>query len=253
MIGESLHSHIRRLRLERAAGRLKLGRQAVVTIAFEAGYDSHEAFSRAFRSSFGISPTAFRARHEHEPSLRTASAVHFGNGASPRSFRAAPLSEKAMNIQIKTIHPRRVAFMRHVGSYNQVGQTWEKLLVALGKDGHVGPGAEFIGIGHDDPEVTPPDKVRYDACVTVGSGFRPVGDIGVQDVPGGEYAVLTHEGPYEKLNESYHRLLGQWLPRSGRELAAAPCFEVYVNSPENSAPEDLLTDIHAPLASHRSS
>jgi AraC family transcriptional regulator len=59
--------------------------------------------------------------------------------------------------------------------------------------------------------------------------------------------MLTHFGPYEKLSESYAKLLGQWLPRSGRRLRATPCFEIYLNTPENTAPEDLLTDIHAPL------
>src|SRR5215472_3236937 len=46
MLGESLGSHIRRLRLERAACRLKLSQMQVVQIAFEAGYETHEAFSR---------------------------------------------------------------------------------------------------------------------------------------------------------------------------------------------------------------
>ena len=49
------------------------------------------------------------------------------------------------------------------------------------------------------------------------------------------------------LRDYKERLLGQWLPRSGRELAASPCFELYLNTPENTAPADLLTDIHAPL------
>jgi len=69
----------------------------------------------------------------------------------------------------------------------------------------------------------------------------------VQTINGGDYAVTTHKGPYEKLNETYARLMGQWLPQSGRELRSAPCFELYHNSPDNTAPEDLITDIHVPL------
>jgi len=49
------------------------------------------------------------------------------------------------------------------------------------------------------------------------------------------------------LGDTYAALLGQWLPRSGRELSSAPCFEVYLNGPESTAPEELLTDIYAPL------
>jgi AraC family transcriptional regulator len=59
--------------------------------------------------------------------------------------------------------------------------------------------------------------------------------------------VITHFGPYAKLGETYTKLLGQWLPRSGRELHPTPCFEVYLNDPQSTEPEDLLTDIYAPL------
>jgi AraC family transcriptional regulator len=92
-------------------------------------------------------------------------------------------------------------------------------------------------------------KIRYDACVTVDETFQPSGDIGVQVIPGGEYAVTTHFGPYDKLGETYTELLGQWLPRSGRELRSTPCFEVYLNDPQSTEPEDLITDIYAPLLS----
>jgi AraC family transcriptional regulator len=85
--------------------------------------------------------------------------------------------------------------------------------------------------------------------VTVGEGFVPQGAIGVQTIPGGEYAMLTHLGAYQKLGESYAKLLGQWLPRSGRELRSTPCFEIYLNAPDTTDPEDLITDIYAPLES----
>ena len=119
----------------------------------------------------------------------------------------------------------------------------------LGKEGRLDGRAQFVGICHDDPTVTPAKKIRYDACATVDPDFRPNGDIGVQIIPGGDYAVTTHFGAYDKLGQSYADLLGQWLPRSGRRLRAVPCFEVYFNSPENTEPEDLVTDIHAPLES----
>jgi AraC family transcriptional regulator len=77
--------------------------------------------------------------------------------------------------------------------------------------------------------------------------LEELADIGVQTIPGGDYAVMTHFGPYAKLGESYAKLLGQWLPRSGRNLRTAPCFEVYLNSPESTEPEDLITDLYAPL------
>jgi AraC family transcriptional regulator len=67
------------------------------------------------------------------------------------------------------------------------------------------------------------------------------------ELAGGEYATLMHKGPYEGLGRAYQALLGGWLPQSGRELRDAPCFEVYLNSPQTSRPEDLLTLIHVPV------
>ena len=153
-----------------------------------------------------------------------------------------------MEVKIEYKEPTRVAFMRHVGPYNEVGATWDKFLPVLGKEGLLGGDALFIGICHDDPEVTPQDKIRYDACVTVDESFVPEGEIGVQVIPGGEYAVTTHFGPYQKLGETYTKLLGQWLPRSGRELRSVPCFEVYLNDPQSTEPNAARVRSGQPLA-----
>jgi len=247
MVGESLMEHIRRLRLERAAGQLKLGTQPVTQIAFNAGYESHEAFTRAFKAVFGVAPAHFRSVNRTIAAVPTPSGVHYRDRQTLKNFKAGRSALQKMNVQIKSLQPMRVAFMRHVGPYNEVGATWDKLLPWLGKEGLLGAGALFIGLCHDDPEVTPPDKIRYDACVTVDEHFAPAGDVGVQTIPGGEHAMTTHFGPYSNLGKTYSALLGQWLPRSGRELGASPCFEVYLNAPDSTEPEDLLTDIYAPL------
>jgi AraC family transcriptional regulator len=160
MLGESLKAHIRRLRLERAASRLTLSRIPVVQIALEAGYQTHEAFSRAFRDSFGVSPTQFRQRHGRRLRIEVPSGVHYRSGTPVQRFRATRTREKTMRVTIKRLAPVRVAFMRHVGPYNEVGKTWEKLMMFLGKGGWLGGDTRFLGICHDDPAVTPPGKIR---------------------------------------------------------------------------------------------
>src|SRR5213080_552501 len=67
MVGESVMEHVRRLRLERAAHRLKFGDQPVTRLAFDAGYETHEAFTRAFAAAFGQAPSQFRAAHRALP------------------------------------------------------------------------------------------------------------------------------------------------------------------------------------------
>jgi AraC family transcriptional regulator len=226
LTGEGVHEYVRRLRLERAAQRLKLQEQPVTQIAFEAGYESHEAFTRAFHAMFGKSPSEFR-----EP-----------RGYQPPDYGAPP------PVELKTLAPQTVVFLRHVGPYQQVGATWGRLAMWAGMRGLIGPASRFLGISWDDPEITPPDRLRYDAAITLAGPIQPEGEFGITELAGGEYATLLHKGPYENLSATYRLIFGAWLPLSGRELRDVPCFELYLNSPQNARPEDLLTVIHVPIA-----
>jgi AraC family transcriptional regulator len=59
-VGESAISYVRRLRLNRAARKLRMGAVDITEVALTAGYDSHAAFSKVFRQQFGMSPREFR-------------------------------------------------------------------------------------------------------------------------------------------------------------------------------------------------
>ena len=247
MVGESLQGHVRRLRLERAAFRLAVTDQAVTRIAFDAGYEAHEAFTRAFRSMFGESPSGFRETRRAVPYPASPSGVHYDPDGRVERFELSNEGDQPVEVKVKTIEPMRVAFVRHVGPYHEVGATWDKLCAWAGPRGLFGPHTVMLGVCHDDPEVTPADKIRYDACLSVNASVQGEGEVGIQEIEGGEYAVATHHGPYEKLSESWGQLCGQWLPSSGYEPRSAPGFELYRNSPHNTAPEDLVTDLHLPL------
>jgi AraC family transcriptional regulator len=248
MIGESLMGHIRRLRLERAASELRHGKGSITELALQAGYESHEAFTRAFKNAYGMAPIHFRSQRSQITSPKAPCGVHYHSGKLPRDFKARSSAAHTMKVALKKLESFRVAFMRHVGPYHQVGATWDKLLARLGYEGWLGGDCLFLGICHDDPEVTSAAKLRYDACVTIGAQFQPADEIGVQTVAGGNYAVTTHFGAYDRIGRTYAKLLGQWLPRSGWQLGSAPCFEVYLNSPEDTESKDLLTDVYLPLS-----
>jgi AraC family transcriptional regulator len=153
----------------------------------------------------------------------------------------------AREVRIENVPTRRVAFLRHLGPYGDAGPVFERLMAWVGQRGLFGPGTVVLGICHDDPEITAPEKIRFDCCVSVGEHARGEGEIGVQTLDGGECAVLTHYGPYSSLSEAYRWLIGTWLPTSGREPRNVPPFEVYVNNPRQTPPEQLRTDIHVPL------
>lgn len=225
MVGEPVKEYVRRLRLERAALRLRFTSQPVVEIALEAGYETHESFTRAFDAMFGEPPTGFRKNRAPAPAE----------------------SEVAMEARIERLPRTRVIFVRHVGPYDQAGAAWARLGAWAGPRGLFGPGAQVVGICRDDPEVTPPERLRYDAALTVPASVQGEGEIGVQEIGPGEYAVTRHVGPYATLGDTYARLCGEWLPSSGRLLADAPPLEFYRNSPQFTPPEQLITDIWLPL------
>jgi AraC family transcriptional regulator len=58
--GENIASYVRRVRLERAGRKLRMGAVDITQVALAAGYDTHTAFSRAFKQQFGLSPSQFR-------------------------------------------------------------------------------------------------------------------------------------------------------------------------------------------------
>jgi AraC family transcriptional regulator len=237
LVGEGVSEYVRRLRLEAAAVLLKTSGRPVIQVAFDAGYGTHEAFTRAFRQMFGVSPSQYRAGRR---------------GAAPPVFH--PSEETTMTttssrpeVRIRTLKPLRVAFVRHLGPYREVGPTFERFCAWAGQRGLFGPDTLVLSVTWDDPEVTPPEKIRCDCCITVGEDFRPEGEVGVQTLEGGDYAVGTHRGPYERIGDLWNWLFGTWLPASGREVRHAPPFEVSLNSPANTPPEELLTDIYVPL------
>lgn len=251
MMGETVCEHIRRLRLERAAMHLVQTRRSVTRLAFEAGFESHEAFTRAFRAMFGMSPSDYRRQRREIVFGRAPSNVHFQREHRRFIFQIDKRGTRAMKqrtVEIAKMPPMRVAFVRHTGPYQECKAAWEKLCQWAGPRGLLRPGARYFGLSYDDPEVTPPDKIRYDACLTVDNSVKAVGEIGVQTIGGGEFAMTTHFGPYDHLNETYAFLCGQWAPRSGRELGAAPCIEEYMNDPDSTEPADLVTDVYVPLA-----
>ncbi len=235
LIGEGVKEHVKRLRLERAALLLKSTDHGILQIALEAGYQAHEAFTRAFGDLFGVSPSEFRA----------------GNNPTHNPFRGEFMAATSTTfpVRVEKVPERRVAFLRHMGPYSTCGPTFQRLMGWAGPRGLLGPGTVCLGICHDDPELTPAEKIRFDCCFNVGPSFQPEGEIGVQSIAGGDHAIVTYRGPYTGLGEAYRWLYGGWLPTSGREPNTSPPYEIYVSNPMNTKPEDLVTEIYLPLRS----
>lgn len=226
MMGESVMGYVRRLRLERAALRLKHDDATVSTVAFAAGYGSHEAFTRAFRERFGVAPSEFR---EH------------GAAATPP-------------VRLLREPERHLLAARHVGAYDGVGAAWEILMSTAGRLGWLATPPITMGLVYDDPDITAAEHCRYEAAIVVPPGQPAVvpewapASLVIRTLPAGTWACLMHTGGYDSIQSTYDALLGQALPRRGIELADEPTVEVTLDDPRTTPPTLLRTDIRVRLA-----
>ncbi len=231
MNGETIAATVRRLRLHRAAGFLANTAMPIETIAEKSGYGSAAAFTRAFAADYGMPPAQYRNKGAHATFLAQTSA---DNGA-------------AFDVTIKTLPPARLAAFDHVGSYMQIGKAFEPLYGWFATRGLIGPTTRSIGVYYDDPFSVPEENLRSRAGLMVDPAFRFERPLIDTEIPGGRHAVLRHKGPYATMRAAYQWFYGAWLAQSGEEVADAPVFEEYLNSPRETEPADLLTDIYLPL------
>ncbi len=236
-LGEPLGSYITRLRLETSVQLLKMTELSVADIAFKTGYDSPSSFNKAFKKRFSVSPGEYRENTTRL--LEINSATYKIN---------AMKNLKNLNPKIKLVPAKKVICTQVTGSYDQSSKkAWERICRYAAANRLFGFRTEFIGISYDDPKITEPGKLRYEACLTISKNVKPEGDISFREIPEGKYAVFTHTGPYENFQDSYDYIFGRWIHENNIELREVPCLEKYLNSPDKTKPEKLVTEIYVPI------
>jgi AraC family transcriptional regulator len=239
-VGETTHDFILRLRLERAAVHLVYDRQKSITeIALDCGFASSSAFARAFKSFHGISASEWRATRKickanrkiseetDQAALRySAPGYRFG------FFREQTFTQ--LKVEVKQIPAMHVAYVRHMGPFQQNAALFEHLFGRLaGWAGPRGlladPSTRLLSVHHDNPDITDAQRLRLDAALTVPDDTRVSGEIGKQRLEGGAYAVARVRIHAKQYTESWDALMGGWLPGSGYQPDDRPCLEIYLN------------------------
>lgn len=235
-MGETFGDYLRRRRVEVAAMRLAAQpRTRILHIALSVGFGSAEAFTRAFNIRFGCSPTAWR---EQQYARRNANSNSGQVNRKRSQALQAPFAEheissnhhkeSIMNVKLIDRQPVTIAYLRHLGPYGgPVARFWQDAYVPWAVMNKLGPDHARYGISHDDPSITAPEQCRYDACAEVSADFMAAGSALKTTIPGGKYAALKFKGTVEQVGEAWAALLRDWLPSSGLQLDARPCFEYY--------------------------
>ena len=234
-VGETVTGYVRRLRLERAAARIASTGDSITDTALDVGYDTPAAFARAFRERFGMSPSEFRNQQR-------ITIPPFAGHSTAKELRV-------MKPEMRELPDTTVLFVRKSGAYGEAAAAaWGALMGYAYKNRLLSKQTETFGIGYDDPTITPAENLRYDACITFSGNVQPEGEVQVQTISGGRYAVFLHKGAYTELNDIYRGIFAGWLPTSGCTLRDCPCFEKYLNrDPRRTKPENLRTEIWIPV------
>jgi AraC family transcriptional regulator len=148
-----------------------------------------------------------------------------------------------MNVLIKNLPEYHVAYIRHIGNYFEVKKIWEQLCEWAGKNQLFKKDTIMLGIGYDNPETTPTDKLRYDACITIDKNIKTPDFIKTMNLPGGKYAVYRFEDVAENIAASYHKLFAEWIPQNNHIVDDRPCFEIYYNNPDEHPEKKFIMDI----------
>lgn len=231
--GLSLQQYIRWLRLKRAAHQLTIDKdKPIIEIAINAGFESHEAFTRVFKQTCGMNPSEFRSRPK------------WSLWEKPPYSLPEQTGEAMRNVVIKNIPGRRLACVEHRGSPEKLSETVNKLIDwARLQTINLKPKAgEAFGFAYDDPKVTNPADFRFDLGITIPENLKLSGDIIEKHLPSGRYAVTTHKGSRDTIGEAVYGLYRDWLPNSGEELGDLPCIFCYYNFDHEVAETELLTE-----------
>lgn len=238
LTGDTAKDFLTRLRLEKAALKLKHSQSDIGQIAFDCGYQNHETFTRAFKDYFGLTPLDYR------------NSIVELTANKQNEYGKANIDLNALNVQgpvIKTIPDLHLAYIRHTGSYDKVGSSFQKLMFWAATHLVLKLKPVTIGIVHDNPDLTVEEYIRFDACVLLSKEMRANGEIGYKKIEGGKFAVFTYKGAYEAFYPVYDYIYNVCLFDNKFDLADKPALEWYIKSPPFYKPENFVTDFYVPI------
>jgi AraC family transcriptional regulator len=262
MVGEPVAAFIRRLRLERAAADLVAHPlRSVTETAQRNGFASPAVFARAFRERFGMTATAWRTGRRKEckvdrnpdqtPGKESKALTGAPRYALPSwvARRPGQTKETTMEVRIEEMPAVRAAYVRRAGEYGAAATgAWQALCRWAGPRGLLTPGRMLFSVSHDDPTVTPPDKLRYDACIAIDADTSVDAQVGVMELPARRVAKARYAGPGKGILGAYQAFYGEWLPESGFVPASMPPIEVYLPEEGNRPEADrFVMDICVPI------
>jgi AraC family transcriptional regulator len=266
MVGETLGQYIARIRVEKAANMLVLNpKKSITRVALDCGFSSSAAFARAFREAYGMTASEWRSggcKDDRKISETVSkdwkdigvSVEYTGDQQLTQRWRVTMESKNPLkaDVEVRNQPDLHVAYIRHVGPYAGDSALFKRLFDRLfawaGPRGLLRfPETQLLSVYHDNPEITDENKLRLDVCISVPEDTEVDGEIGKMTLAAGKYAAARFEIGPEQYGDAWNAVFGGWLPESGYQPADGPCFELYLNNPEEHPEGKHIFDICVPV------
>lgn len=150
--------------------------------------------------------------------------------------------------EVRELDERSVACATYVGNYIGNAQIFARLFDKLGRwagtKGLIGPDTLLLSAYQDNPEVTPPDKLTLQCCMTVPDDAEVEEDIGKKKLPGGRYAVMRAELTGSEEYGQAWDALGNWMKENNVSIdMTRPSYEFYLNNPDEHPEKHHIVEI----------
>lgn len=225
LTGETLKTYIRSRRMAASLQRLLETELRVLDIALLAGFESQEAFARAFKQAFGMTPQKYRGMRDKSLFLKK---PRFDADYLQQITRNSTLSPEVYLQPPLRLIGLRTLFYSVDSEKNNIGQRlpplWAELVARLDEIPGRVPGVCYgvVRQDHDDGE-----RLEYHAAAPVsGMSALPSGMVALE-LAGGTYARFEHRGPAERVDHTVSYAYASWLPQSGHRHSYAPDLEIY--------------------------
>lgn len=235
---ESIGSFIQRLRIEYAAKKVLYSKKSITEIGFESGYSDLQAFNKAFKSVYGVSPRSFKRISEQK--LKT---FVMNNGGK--------IADRELNFEIETFPAWRCLYVSCTGVHNltKIETHWEDIIEFAFGRGLLSDDTQYVGEILDDEEITPKQKCRYNCLISFPENLEvePLAFPKVKTMPHQKYATFLFKGRYQHMESFYQLIYSEWLFNNPYEIEDKPVLEVYLNNLSQVAPDELLTKVCVPI------
>lgn len=230
-VGETVKDYIRKRRLSESLEDLKTDKR-IIDIALRAGFESQEAYTRAFKNFFGLTPGDYRksqGTQSHtlfsKPKITMGYLDHLYKG-----FNMQPVFKSCNEFVVIGLGSPMISVLSpEKNNHIIIPRLWRQFLRRKTEIKHV-LNQTSLGVCMPIPvheKKSHPDECYYMACMQVSNTDEIPQGMVAKVVAAGNYAVFTHKGTLEKVDFTMNYIYGSWLPKSGKKLRMAADLEVY--------------------------